>query len=197
MTGRKCVLCWFSLTAHCGKAWTQLLVWKKHLEKWKAFTSIALLKTLLPSGLSRICSRSQILTCILQDAGIDFFLGDWYPLGALLCKLGQESLQSPQWRTPPGSPRRWWGTSQGYTVLPPVIFLFSDHVSTTSQGNMPVSLAVIVCLTSLTFLLVIPPADSITAKCLVEINPLYTTCGYFCLQLYITSWDRFLPPRSM
>lgn len=66
-------------------------------------------------------------------------------------------------------------------------FLFSDHVSTTSQGNMLVSLAVIICLTSLTFLLVIPPADSITAKCLLEINPLYTTCGYFCLQLYITS----------
>lgn len=40
---------------------------------------------------------------------------------------------------------------------------------------MPVRLAALIWLTSLTFLLVFPPVDSITAKRLVEINPAYTT----------------------
>lgn len=107
---------------------------KKHLGKWKTFTSIALLKTLFLSGLSRICSRSQVLCLYIARSWDWVFLGDWCPLGALLCKLGQESLQCPQWRTPPGSPEDGGGgTSQRYTLLLPVIF----HLVTTWQHYQP------------------------------------------------------------
>lgn len=37
------------------------LGFKKHLGKWKAFTSIRLLKILLLCALSRICSSNQVL----------------------------------------------------------------------------------------------------------------------------------------
>ena len=62
------------------------------------------------------------------------------------------------------------------------------------------SLAVIICLTSLTFLLVIPPVDNITAKCLVEINPLYPTCfiSSLWLLLFATVHNKLrqVPPMS-
>lgn len=161
---------------------------KKHLGKWKAFTSITLLKTLLLCGLSRTCSRSQVLGLYFARTWDWVFLGGWrllwvsHPVWQL---FSVNLVRSPHSQgLPQGALRGWEGPAR--VCASSSHFSFSDNISVASWGNLPVSLAATICLTWLTFLVFIPSVDAFlqhTLLTLILLMPcvLSPACGCSCL----------------
>lgn len=112
----------------CSSQWegiTQLFVWNT----WGNGNLLPALSCLRHWSYlaSQGCAAGvKFCACILPEAEAEFSEGT---LDAPLHKLGQESSQSPQWSSPPGSPEMVREGPARVTLCFFQLFLFSDHMS--------------------------------------------------------------------
>lgn len=106
----------------------------KHMEKWKTFTSIALLKTLLLPGLSYICSRRWILRLYIARCQDWVLPGTDVLWGLFSATLGKNSHSVPREGLPQGAHEGdEEGIQSGLRCASSIHFSFSGHVSALSQ----------------------------------------------------------------
>lgn len=114
------------------------LGFKKHLGKWKALSSIRLLKTLLLRGLSRVCTAARLCVCNLQGAGTGF------PGGLVSLPGVSPCLAAPLWQPcqecwAPSSPQGACGAEgpAGSELLPGAFHPSRAQLSTGTEEPCP------------------------------------------------------------
>lgn len=127
------ISCWFSLPAHCGKAWTQLLVSRNTWGNGMLLPALDCLRHCSYVMSLDLQQQPSFVSVILKDPGLRFPWGVSPCLAALLCKPCQESSQPS---SPQEALRGWQGP--GTACDSSSHFSFRDNISIASWGNLPV-----------------------------------------------------------